>query len=259
MIPLVDMHCHLLAGLDDGPPTDEVAETMCRLAYEDGTRMVAATAHQNERWNQVTPERIRTATEHLARSLRTLGLGLSVFPCAEVMVEPDTEESWRAGRLMSLADRGQFLLIEMPHGLFVDLSEMVLGLREAGVRPILAHPERHEELLHEAGQIERLIEAGCLVQVSASSVAQPRSRTDAQALRSWFKRGVVHCLGSDGHSATRRPPLMSAAYRQIVRWVGSGMADRICSVYGMAILQGLPLRVPKPDPKGVSWFAGFWR
>jgi protein-tyrosine phosphatase len=259
MIPLVDIHCHLLAGMDDGPPTDEVAETMCRIAYEDGTRMIAATAHQNDRWDQVTPEGIRTATEHLAGCLRERNIGLSVFPCAEVMVAPDTEESWQAGRLLSMADRGQYLLLEMPHGLFVDLTETVHGLREKGVRPILAHPERQEEFLHEAGQIEKLIDAGCLVQVSASSVTQPRSRVDAQALKSWFRRGIVHCLGSDGHSATQRPPVMSAAYRQIIRWVGQSMADRIGSTYGMAILQGLPLRLPKPEPRGVNWFAGWWQ
>jgi protein-tyrosine phosphatase len=259
MIPLVDIHCHLLAGMDDGPPTDEVAESMCRLAYEDGTRMIAATAHQNEQWDQVTPEGIRKATERLASRLREQKIGLSVFPCGEVMVSPETEEDWRTGRLMSVADRGQYLLVEMPHGLFVDLTETVRSLCEMGVRPILAHPERQEELLHEAGQIEKLIEAGCLVQVSASSITQPRNRTDAQALKSWFKRGIVHCLGSDGHSVTTRKPVMSAAYHQIVRWVGQNMADRIGNTYGMAILQGLPLRLPRPEPKAVSWFAGWWR
>ncbi|MHB1421795.1 MAG: tyrosine-protein phosphatase [Gemmataceae bacterium] len=259
MIPLVDMHCHLLAGMDDGPPTAEVAETMCRLAYEDGTRMIAAVAHQNERWDQVTPQGIRSAAENLASWLRTRSIELSLFPCAEVMVDTDTEENWRAGLLMSVADRGQYLLIEMPHGLFVDLTETVRGLRAAGVRPILAHPERQEELLHEAGRIESLIEAGCLVQVNASSVTQPRNRADALALKSWFKRGIVHCLGSDGHSATQRPPTMSAAYRQIVRWIGHGMANRIASTSGMAILQGLPLRLPRPEPRKVNWFAGWWQ
>jgi protein-tyrosine phosphatase len=258
MIPLVDMHCHLLAGMDDGPPTDEVAESMCRLASEDGTRMVAALAHQNDRWDQVTPQGIRAATDRLARRLREQNIELSVFPCAEVMAAPDTEESWRAGRLLSMADRGRYLLVEMPHGLFVDLTETVAGLREAGVRSILAHPERSEEFLHEPGQIEKLIDLGCLVQVSASSVTQPRSRIDSQALKSWFKRGIVHCLGSDGHSVTQRPPLMSAAYRQIVRWIGPSRASRIGSANGMAILQGLPLRLPKPEPRSVRWLAGWW-
>jgi protein-tyrosine phosphatase len=259
MIPLIDMHCHLLAGLDDGPSTQEEALAMCRLAYDDGTRMAAATAHQNEDWPEVTPERIRLAWDRLVQALREAEIPLAVFPCAEVMVQPDIESAWVKGRLLSVADGRRYLLIEMPHGCFLDLEATVRGLVAQGVRPILAHPERQEELLHEAGQIERLIEAGCLVQVNAGSVAQPHSRADAKALKDWFQRGIVHCLGSDGHSPRRRPPLMAAAYRQIQQWAGHAVADRVCSTFGMAILQGLPLRLPKPGPRRSNWFASWWK
>src|SRR5262245_58761059 len=120
MIPLVDMHVHLLAGLDDGPRTDEEALAMCRLAYEEGVRMAAATAHQNERWSAVTPERIRQAAVHLTEQLHAARLPLTSFPCAEVMLHPDIESSWRKGEVLSVADRQQYVLVEMPHGLFVD-------------------------------------------------------------------------------------------------------------------------------------------
>jgi protein-tyrosine phosphatase len=259
MIPLIDMHCHLLAGLDDGPATDEDALAMCRLAYAEGTRMAAATAHQNEDYPEVTPERIRSAWERLVQQLRNAGIPLAVFPCAEVMVHPEIESGWAEGRLLSVADKGRYLLIEMPHGCFLDLETLVRSLVAQGVRPILAHPERQEELLHEAGQIERLIEAGCLVQVNASSVARPRNRADAKSLKDWFKRGIVHCLGSDGHSVRRRPPLLAAAYQQVRQWAGHAMADRVCSTFGMAILQGLPLRLPKPEPRGLHWFTRLFR
>lgn len=257
MIPLVDVHCHLLAGLDDGPATEEEALAMCRLAYEDGTRMAAATAHQNEDYPDVSPERIRSAWERLVRSLRDAGIPLAVFPCAEVMVYPEIESAWAGGRLLSMADKRRYLLIEMPHGCYLDLETLVRNLVAQGVCPILAHPERREELLHEAGQIERLIEAGCLVQVNAPSVARPRNRADAKALKNWFKRGIVHCLGSDGHSLRRRPPLMGEAYQQIRQWAGHAMADRVCSTFGMAIMQGLPLKLPKPEPSGTRSFVGW--
>src|SRR5438105_4854883 len=149
MIPLVDMHCHLLAGLDDGPRTPEDALAMCRLAYAEGVRMTAALAHQNERWAAVTPERIRGAVQGLAAGLRDVGLALSVWPCAEVTAHPDMASWWRDGRLLSVADRGQYLLVEMPHGVFVDLAPAVKALQQAGVRIILAHPERQAELLHD--------------------------------------------------------------------------------------------------------------
>lgn len=259
MIPLVDIHCHLLAGLDDGPATPDDALRMCELAYHDGVRMTTALAHQNDHYPDVTPDRIRAAAQELARSLAQRRLPLMVFPCAEVMAHPEIEASWERGALMSMADRKQYLLLEQPHNLFVDLTNAIEGLRRAGVRPILAHAERCPELLHTPGLIEDWIACGCLVQVSSSSVTRPGSAQDARALKQWFRRGIVHVLGSDGHSPTRRAPRMDDAYQEIIRWAGHPVADRVCSTNGTAILNGLPLRIPRPEPVRTTWVPQFWR
>lgn len=258
MIPLADLHCHLLAGLDDGPRTEAEALQMCRQACAEGVRLVAALAHQNERWPDATADRIRQAAVRLARQLADQGSPLAVFPCAEVMAHTGLLASWHEGQLLSVADRRQYVLVEMPHGLCVDLRQTAADLRAAGVRLILAHPERHPELLHEAGRIDDLIRAGCLVQVSAASVTHPPSRREALALKRWFRRGVVHLLGSDGHSPSRRPPRLAEAYHRVAAWAGSKVADRVGSTNGMAILNGLPLRIPEPQPERRRWFAGLW-
>jgi protein-tyrosine phosphatase len=254
MIPLVDTHCHLLAGLDDGPRTWDDALAMCRIAQREGTQLIAATAHQNERWSEVTPERIRAATAHLAGLLQGAGIPLTVLPSAEVTAHADMDTAWEQGRLLSVGDRKRYLLVEMPGRLVVDLLPTVERLGERGVRVILAHPERYPEWLHEAGPLEELIRAGCLVQVSSGSVTEPRTPADRRALRSWFRRGCVHLLGSDGHSPRRRTPRMAEAYEQIGRWVGTAAADRICGTNGVMVLQGLPLRVGEPRPKRAWWF-----
>ncbi len=253
MVPLADLHVHLLAGLDDGPKTDEEALEMCRIAYAEGIRMAAATAHQNDHWKEVTPDRIRAAARHLAEGLRARNIAVDVYPNAEVMVHIDMVESWRGGKLLSVADRGEYLLIEMPHALFVDLRRSVPDLVAAGVRPILAHPERCLELLYDTDHLAQLIRAGCLVQVSTSSITRPSCGRDERALRGWFKRGMVHLLGTDGHSPRRRSPRMAEAYDKIVRWVGPSAAHRIGSLNGMAVLHGLPLRVPAPEPERKWW------
>ena len=258
MIPLVDIHCHLLGGLDDGPRTKAVAVAMCRMAYDEGVRMMAATAHQNEEWPANTLDRIRAATRSLAAALRAENVPLTVFPSAEVMVQPATETLWARGEILSIADRRRYVLLEMPHGLCVDLRALVRRLRHAGLRVVLAHPEQYEELLHEEGAIEELIADGCLVQISAKSVTAPRSRKDLRALRNWLDRGVVHLLGSDGHSLNRRPPGIAAAYRQIVRWCGAAVADRLASTHGLAVLQGMPLEVAPPQRPARHWFSSLW-
>jgi protein-tyrosine phosphatase len=258
MIPLVDMHCHLLAGVDDGPRTDEEALEMCRIAYSEGIRLSAALAHQNEQWSAVTPQLIRDRVARLVGAVREAKVPLSIFPCAEVMAHPDMEAAWQWGDLLSVADRGSYLLVEMPHGLFVDLRQIIQRFRCTGVRIVLAHPERQPELLHDPGRIEQFIEAGCLVQVSSGSVTDPLTREDEKALRDWFRRGIVHVMGSDGHSPRRRRPRMADAYNQVARWAGFNVADRVFTTNATAIVHGLPLHIPRPEPRSVRWFGRFW-
>jgi len=255
MVPFVDVHVHLLAGLDDGPRTMEDALAMCRIARTDGIGSMAATCHQNTRW-QVTPAQIRTATEELRAALQRETIAITVYANSEVTARPETPRDWREGKLLTVADKGNYLLIEMPRGAFVDLLPTVKQLRQDGVRTILAHPEKEPELLHGNGLIEALIDAGCLVQVSASSVIDPKDEEERSAVETWFKRGIVHLLASDGHSPRRRLPQMSEAYQEISRWIGRPAADRIARDNGQAIVNGLKLRVRRPlEPVRKGWFA----
>jgi protein-tyrosine phosphatase len=257
MDDLVDLHCHLLAGLDDGPRNQEDALAMCRIAVEQGVRFACALAHQSERWG-LTPEAIRTAAEALRQRLRAEGVPLEVFAAAEVTASPQLVEDWEAGRLLSVAGRRQFLLVEMPHQLFVDLRPTARQLTRRGLRLILAHPERHPELLHEPGALEELIGVGCLVQVSSGSVTEPATPADARALRSWFRRDCVHFLGSDGHSPRRRRPLLADACRIVRDWVGPQSATQICSGHGLKVLRGQPLEVVPPRAPRRWWPLRLW-
>src|SRR5262249_44107755 len=154
----------------------------------------------------VTPDAIRSTARELGERLQQEGIELEVFPTAEVMADPDLEAAWDAGRLLGVGGHSSYLLVEMPHRVFVDLRPIVGQFRRRRVRIILAHPERHPELLHESGALNPLIAAGCLVQVNAGSVTDPATPADEVALRSWFRRSCVRLLGSDGHSPRRRKP-----------------------------------------------------
>lgn len=234
------------------------ALAMCRIAHDEGTRLITALAHQNDRYPDVKPDRIRQAAEALKEALRTAQLPLTVFATAEVMVFPGLVAAWQAKQLVSFADRGQYLLVEMPHTIFLDVLPMARELGPLGVRLILAHAERYVEFLHDPGRVEALIEQGALVQASSGSVARPANGRDEKALKEWFRRGVVHLLGSDGHGAERRPPRMAEAYQRIANWTDVATADRICSTNGLAVFQGLPLRVPRPQPVKRRWFPKLW-
>lgn len=257
MSDFTDLHSHLLAGLDDGPRTWDDALTMCWLAAQEGVRHTVALAHQNERW-PVSPEAIRAGGRELAQRLQSADIPLRVFPAAEVEASVEVCEAWAAGRLVSVGDHGRVLLVEMPHGLFVDLRPSVRGLRRLGLRVLLAHPERHPELLQEPGALEELIGLGCLVQVSSKSITDPARPGDTALLRDWFRRGCVHVLGTDAHSPRRRPPRMAQAFTRISEWVGAEAALRICRDNGLALLHGQPLEVPPPEKPRRWWPARLW-
>ncbi len=258
MLPPVDAHVHLLAGLDDGPRTKAQALEMCRAASADGTRLAAALAHQNDHWPEVTPDRIRAAARELAADLLRFEVDLEIVPCAEVMLRADLIESFQHGELLTVGDRGTFMLLEMPHDLYIDIRDLSAALSRIGIRVILAHPERTPELLHEPGTVEELIELGCLIQVSARSVTEAASARDERAMKDWVRRGVVHLLGSDGHSLHQRPPKISAAIERIRRWAGPSAADRIGSAIGQSVLRGVSVRPRRPEPATRRWWALPW-
>lgn len=154
---------------------------------------------------------------------------------------------------MSIGDYRKHLLIEMPHRLFVDLRPAVRQFAARGVRVILAHPEQHPELLHDPGRLEELIGLGCLVQVSSGNVTAPKTPADEAALKSWFRRGCVHVLGSDGHSPRKRRPLVASAADRVREWIGDEAAAAVCGRNGAAILRGEALNPDLPRPERRWW------
>lgn len=254
MMPLADTHVHLLAGLDDGPRTDDEALAMCRMLVAEGARTAAATAHLHPEFPENTPARLLAATAALADQLREQNIPLAVVPNSEIIYSDDLAERWSRGEILSVGNRGQYLLVEMPHAGFIDFRPAALALRPLGVRIIVAHAERYEPLLHDPALAVQWIAAGCLMQVTAEAVADPPGN-DGPAMKLWARRGMIHLLGSDGHRIDRRKPELRDGFRALAKWMGAPAAERIGSIWGTAVLQGLPVTPPPPRPPSTSWFA----
>src|SRR5262245_32407352 len=121
MLPLADTHVHLLAGLDDGPKTPADALAMAPLIAAEALPPPTRLAHQNPRYPLNTPDRLRAAAAELSAALKAAGVPLTVYPTAEVMARTDLVEAFQRGEFLSVADRNQYLLVEMPDHRFVDL------------------------------------------------------------------------------------------------------------------------------------------
>lgn len=254
MIPLADTHVHLLAGLDDGPKTLDVALAMCRMLSSQGVRHATALCHQNDMYPANLPPLMQSTAQALTKALTERSIPLAVYPTGEIMLTPTSAEQFAAGTYQTVGGHGKFLLVEMPHGMFVDVLPLASALRTRGVRPIIAHAERYPELLHDPGLTERWIAAGCLIQATAQAYADPWNAADERSLKLWAERGFVHLFGSDGHGIERRPPRFIEGYRRLVKWAGASAAERIGCHWGIAVLQGLPVNVPPPAKPKKNWF-----
>lgn len=255
MTPFADTHVHLLAGLDDGPPTADVALAMGRMLVSEGARHATALAHQNPGYPANDADRLRSAAAALSAALAEKKVPLAVYPTGEVMLSQNTLYEWRAGKLLSVGDHKQWLLVEMPHDGFLDAVPLAEALRPEGVRLIIAHAERYSELLDDLALTQRWIEAGCLIQVTARALAEPWEPGFETALKRWAKGGFIHLLGSDGHGIDRRRPVLAAGFGRLAQWVGRSHAARIAGTWGTAVLQGKPVTVPAPRPDGRTWFS----
>jgi len=204
----IDTHCHLLPGVDDGAGTWDEAMAMARLAVADGISVAVVTPHQLGTNRQLDGPTIRAKTAHLQEFLNRGDVPLRVLPGAEVRVEPDLIENVRDGEVLTLADRGRYVLLELPHEVYLPLDEMLLDLRRAGLTGILAHVERNRGVLAQPAVVASLVDAGCLLQVTAGSITGSFG-TDVQKL-AWrlIERGQVHFVATDAHGAgTRRPQI----------------------------------------------------
>jgi protein-tyrosine phosphatase len=254
MALLADTHVHLLAGLDDGPQSMDEALEMARVLVSEGVRHATALCHQNPDYPENDATRLREAAKLFALALEEKQIPLHTYPTGEVMLSPETAADFHAGKLQTLGGHGKLMLVEMPHNIFLDIRPLAEALRPAGIRLIIAHAERYSELLHDPSEVDRVLKAGCLIQVTGQELAYPRKAGDEKALKSWAKRGIIHMLGSDGHNLTRREPRLRSGYETLARWVGAPAAERIASIWGIAALQGSPLNPPLPVVEKKHWF-----
>ncbi len=243
---MIDIHAHLLPGIDDGPSTLEEAAAMGRAAAADGCTCVVATPHQRHGiwWNgdQERLEQLRAAVAAEVGDALRIRLG------AEVRIGEGLAEAldaWPGGEVTSLAG-SRYLLLEFsrvqPHP---EPASLVHELVVADWRPILAHPEEIEWLADDLPGLERLVSLGAALQVTGASLTGVYGRRVGDRARRLLDRGLVHFLASDAHDLRMRPPGLATAAREIARSWGEEVAELLTVTNPQAVLDDRPL--PKPE------------
>ncbi len=272
---MIDLHAHILSGLDDGAKTLEESIRMCWISYKDGIRTIVATPHtlnglyQNDRLTILAKveelnalikevrgrefgvEKPRCRIESSDRKLRThhSELSLIVVPGADAHLCEKTLLQLDQGEATTIGDGGKYLFVEFPfQSIPYRTEEVLFRLMERGIIPIITHPERNLEVGQRPQRYYEMIRTGCLGQVTAMSLTGgfgPGIRRVAEKL---LTNRLIHFIASDAHSTDGRPPILSEAVRAAGRIVGKEEAQKMVTEYPQAILEGQGPDVPDPLP-----------
>lgn len=246
----VDMHCHCLPGLDDGPQTTDDAIAICRALVADGITTVLATPHQLGPFEGVTASEIRRLVKELQARLDDAQLPLTVRPGGEVRCDERVLQLLDADELLTLGDGGAYLLLELPHSTLLDLRGLIDALVARGITPVIAHPERHGPLGRSPNLIGPWVARGARLQLTAGSLLGVFGHVAMQASWQLLDAGWVSLIASDAHDAVQRPPSMTAAIELVARHRGHAVARRLCVQNPLAVAEGRPL--PKPVVRGIG-------
>lgn len=243
---MIDLHAHLLPGIDDGPSSLEQAVAMCRAAAEDGCTALVATPHQRHGlWWNGDAERLEELRAEVAAEV---GAAPRLLLGAEVRVGEGLIEALAngsAGGVTSLAG-SRYLLIEFSRvHPDPDPAGLVHELVVSGWRPVLAHPEEIDWLAYDLPALERIVALGAALQVTGASLTGSYGRRIQERARALLDRGLVHFVASDAHDLTHRPPGLAAAAREVARRWGGEIAELLTVTNPQAVLDDRPL--PAPD------------
>ncbi len=253
----VDIHCHLLPGMDDGASSWTESLEMAAMACADGVRMIVATTHQLGNFAHNRGDQIRRRAAELQQQLNENRIALQVLPGADVRIEAQMVEQIRRGEVLTLGDHGRHVLLELPHELYFPLEPVLQQLESAGLVGVLSHPERNQGLLREPQLIEPLIQRGCLMQVTAGSLLGGFGDASLGMAEWMVEKGLSHFLSSDGHGVKSRRPLLGRAYHRACELAGEELADAMCRENPAAVALGRD--VPQmPRPRSRSSFLQSW-
>jgi protein-tyrosine phosphatase len=241
---VIDLHCHLLPGIDDGPEDMDAAIALARAAAAAGTQTLLATPHIDHWWD-VSPATLPERAAEVRAALAVAGVDVAVEVSGEIaltrLVELTDEEL--AGLSIGPTRR---LLLEAPlTPVAGDFDPMLLATQDRGWPVLLAHPERCPGFLRRPERLERLVEAGILVQVTAGSLTGQFGKEILKTAVRWIDAGWVHVVASDAHDAYRRPP---GLLEPIERAGFAALAPWLTEAVPRAILDGTPVPARPPLP-----------
>jgi len=250
---MIDLHCHILPGIDDGAADLPVALEMARISVADGVSVLACTPHILPGLYHNTGPQIRQATQQLQYAIDEQGIPLRLVTGADAHIAPDFVAGLKSGHLLSLAD-SRYVLVEPPHHVApVRLEDLFFELLLADYVPILTHPERLTWIKQNYPVIQKMAQAGVWMQLTAGSLTGAFGRAPLYWAERMLDEGYVHILATDAHNVKNRPPNLSEGRHAAAKRVGDDEAEHLISTRPQGIIDNeFPSSLPMPGARDVS-------
>ncbi|MGL6247654.1 MAG: tyrosine-protein phosphatase [Culicoidibacterales bacterium] len=216
---IVDIHNHVLFDIDDGATVVETSHSMVATAAEQGTQLLVCTPHYDHEYKQIRQD----CEERLAVLQAQAPAGIEVVLGMEVYLNGNLANLYDQERIWTL-NNSRYMLIELPMREYPEYTEKVFNeLIQRGIVPIVAHPERNQQLRENPALAETLAELGCQFQLNLSSLLGRHGKSIQAAAQDFLANGLYCCVGSDAHNESTRPMLMQEG----IKGLGPALAEKL--------------------------------
>jgi protein-tyrosine phosphatase len=235
---MVDLHCHILPGLDDGPATMEESIAMAESAIADGITHVVATPHSSNEYSFDFAQ-VRQLRDELQAKV---GERLKIATGCDFHFNPENLESLRKDARQYCINQRDFLLVEFNEiSIPPSVDQTLHSIQLAGVQPVITHPERNGILLSRPERLKKLVRQGCFAQVTGGALTGGFGASSQQGALRWIGEGLIHFVASDAHNTRSRPLGLQPAYNVVVDRFGEEKARALFQDNPLAAFEGRQL------------------
>lgn len=247
---MIDIHCHILPGLDDGAANETIALEMARQAVAEGITEIVATPHHRNRHWQNPKANVLQHVAHLNETLKEHAIPLMILPGQEVRLFGEMAEPDQQAELLTVNNSGNYLLVEFPTMQVPQYaSQLFFNLQTSGVTPVIVHPERNQVFLDHPDKLYQFINEGALAQITAASLIGKSGNKVQKRSRQFLENQLAHFIASDAHNVTERPFYRQTAQAYIEKEYGFQMIEQL-NQNAEQLVQGK--QIPREQPTAIK-------
>lgn len=236
MTTSIDIHCHIMPGVDDGSPDMETSLEMLRIAQKNEITDIILTPHHKPMHHNVSPAHNVAYTNKLQEAASERGINIKLYSGNEIYYSDETQRDLLEGKITTMAGSDYVLVEFHPTNPYKAIHNAAYEVQAAGFIPIIAHVERYQDMVEKSSRVEELVDMGCLIQVNANSVMGRYGLGIKLFCKKILKNRLVHFIATDAHDTKRRAPELLECRKYVERKYGAGYGQKLFYDNAMSVI-----------------------